>query len=72
MKAAALLLAALIPAAEPEVSLPVRCGETTCILPKQVLADIVAAHNYHIEEIRRLEAACPAAKLPDLKKDRDS
>lgn len=66
------------PAEKPDVEIPVRCGATVCILPRQTLADLAEAHNLHVERIRELEkqletkGCTPAKTLPKLKRERNS
>lgn len=71
---------------KPDVEVPIRCNESACIVPRQVVQELFDAHNLHVDKIRALERrlqvlseakgcgkveVVPPKPLPNFKKERD-
>ncbi len=52
----AVICAALVPltiyAADEEVEIPIKCNERVCMLPREALMALMAAHNEHVEQLK--------------------
>lgn len=74
--AALAILALPALAADEPAEIPLRCNPSACVIPRQVLLELLEAHNFHVQTIRDMEAqGCKVRETetrPPLKKERDS
>lgn len=43
------------PAPDGQITLPIMCSAEVCIVPREIVKEMMDAHNYHVEKIRKLE-----------------